>query len=290
MMRLGYACMNATIKTKFKTCRLATMQQEGMGKIKELAIYNLEQTLEIIKWNIENDIFFYRASSDVIPFATHPEMTWDWKSDGDVKRICAEIKELAQKHDMRLSTHPGQYSVLNSPNIVIVENCIKDFTYHAEFMDLIGGTDMITHVGGVYGEKERAKERFVDNYILLNDSVRRKLRLENDDKSFTVRDVLDIHEKCGIPVVLDIHHHNCNPCEEDIQTMIPEVIKTWKTKPKMHISTGRTHKKDISHHDYVSDEDYDYFVEILSGYDVDIMFEAKKKEISILNLRNRVNV
>jgi UV DNA damage endonuclease len=289
MIRLGYACMNATIKTSFKTCRLATMQQEGMEKIKELAIHNLEKTLDIIKWNIENDIFFYRASSDVIPFATHPEMTWDWERDEDVKRICTDIKNLAQQHNMRLSTHPGQYSVLNSPDIRIVDNCIKDFEYHAKFMDLIGATDMITHVGGVYGDKERAKDRWVDNYTLLSSNVKSKLRLENDDKSYNIQDVLDISWKCGVPVVLDIHHHNCNPYMGKISDILDMIMATWvnitHVPPKMHISTGKTSKTDRSHHDYVSEEDFNELMYLLGDRKVDIMIEAKKKEESIIMLR-----
>jgi UV DNA damage endonuclease len=267
------------------------MQKEGMDKIKEMSIYNLEKTLDIVKWNIDNNIFFYRASSDVIPFATHAEMTWDWENDADVRRICAEIKEMAAKHNMRLSTHPGQYSVLNSPDIRIVDNCVRDFEYHAKFMDLIGATDMITHVGGVYGDKERAKERWVDNYTLLSKGVQDKLRLENDDKSYHIQDVLDISAKCGVPVVLDIHHHNCNPHMGKIEDILDMIMATWvnitHVAPKMHISTGRTGKTDISHHDYISDEDLNYFLQLLGSRRVDIMFEAKKKELSILRLQNK---
>jgi UV DNA damage endonuclease len=267
------------------------MQKEGMGKIKEMTLYNLEKTLEILKWNIDNNIFFYRASSDLVPFATHPEMTWDWWSDEDLISACKQIKELVKKHDVRLTTHPGQYSVLNSPNIQVVDNCIKDFEYHAKLMDLMGGVDMITHVGGVYGDKERAKERWVDNYTLLSKSVQEKLRLENDDRSFTITDVLDISKVCGVPVVLDIHHHNCNPCEEIIDDLLDDIFNTWgNKKPKMHISSGKTSKTDISHHDYISDDDFDYFLSLLKGRSVDIMCEAKKKELSIVRLGKAVLV
>lgn len=288
-MRIGYACINSTLKTSFKTCRLATMQKEGMQKIKEMTIYNLQKTLEIINWNIDNEILFYRASSDLVPFATHTEMTWEWHKDDDVLMICEQIKKLVEKNNIRLTSHPGQYSVLNSPNIKVVDSCIRDFEYHATLMDLIGGVDMITHVGGVYGDKESAKLRWIDNYWLLNNNIRNKLRLENDDRSFNIQDVLDISANCGVPVVLDIHHHNCNSHTGNISDILDTIVGTWgKMIPKMHISTGKKHKTDISHHDYISDEDFSYFVELLKGYHVDVMFEAKKKELSILKLKEKV--
>jgi UV DNA damage endonuclease len=264
------------------------MRTEGMSKVKEMTMYNLEKTLEVLKWNVENDIYFYRASSDLVPFATHIEMTWKWDEDEDVKNVCAQINHLVNAHAVRLTTHPGQYSVLNSPDIRIVDNCIRDFEYHAKLMDLMGGTDMITHVGGVYGDKERAKERWVDNYTLLSKSVQDKLRLENDDKSYHIQDVLDISEKCGVPVVLDIHHHNCNPHMGKISDILDMIMGTWvnitHVPPKMHISTGRTGRTDRSHHDYISEDDFNELIELLGNRNVDIMFEAKKKEESIIIL------
>jgi UV DNA damage endonuclease len=284
-MRLGYACLNSTLKISFKTCRLATMRTEGIAKIKEMTLFNLEKTLEILNWNIDHGIYFYRASSDLVPFATHPEMTWEWYDDEDVKKICSQIKLVVDAHTVRLTTHPGQYSVLNSPDIRIVDNCIRDFEYHAKLMDLMGGTDMITHVGGVYGDKERAKERWVDNYSLLSKSVQDKLRLENDDKSYHIQDVLDISEKCGVPVVLDIHHHNCNPHTGKILDILDTIMATWgKNTPKMHISTGRTGRTDRSHHDHISEEDFNELMDLLGNRNIDIMFEAKKKEEAIIKL------
>ena len=223
----------------------------------------------------------------MVPFATHPEMTWNWSDDEDVKLVCEQIKNLVNAHAVRLTTHPGQYSVLNSPNEDIVKRCIEDFEYHAKLMDLMGGTDMITHVGGVYGDKEAAKARWVENYLKLPNSVKDKLRLENDDKSFHIHDVLEISAKCGLPVVLDIHHHNCcnDPNMGKISDILDMIMGTWGNRvPKMHISTGKTGRTDRSHHDYISEEDFNELLELLGDRNVDIMFEAKKKEESIVRV------
>jgi len=284
-MRLGYACINESLKGKFRTCRIQTFRTEGEEKIKELTLHNFQLTLDIVKWNIEHDIFFYRLSSDLVPFGSHDEMKWEWWEDSDVRMITDEIKGLQEKYNLRLSMHPGQYSVLNSPKEQVVSNCIKDLEYHVKILKLIGGSDMILHTGGEYGNKEEAKKRFIENYNLLSDDIRYYLRLENDDKIYTVRDVFDIHEKCGIPVCFDIHHHMCNSFEGDLKQELTNVWKTWEGIewiPKVHISTGKTSKTDRSHHDYISEEDFDALIKLIDKQDVDIMFESKKKDLSVL--------
>jgi UV damage endonuclease UvdE len=286
-MLLGYACLNETIKSKFFTCRLSTFQNQGNEKIKELTLKNLKVVYDTLRWNIENNIYFYRSTSGIVPLATHKEMKWQWDNDEEVNDICLLIKNLVDKNNLRLTTHPGQYSVLNTPYESKLINCISDFVYHSKFACMTGGSDMITHTGGAYGDKEESKKRFANNYDLLPSEIKKYLRLENDDKIFTIDDVLDIHQMCGIPIVLDIHHHNCNPGRHNIRELIPHIVQTWNgvNKPKMHISSGRKERTDSSHHDYVSKEDYLEFIDILDGNDVDIMFESKKKEKSILILR-----
>lgn len=289
-MILGYACLNETLKTKFYTCRLATFHKLGVDKLKQLTIDNLNVVAQTLVWNELNDIYFYRVTSGIVPLATHEDVNWEWYKDKDIKEKASSIKEFVQKRNVRLTTHPGQYSVLNSPHEKTLANTISDFVYHCQLMDLTGGRDMITHTGGAYGDKEEAKLRFAKNYVLLPQGVKKYLRLENDDKTFTIDDVLDIHQLCGIPIVLDIHHHNCNPGRYDIKELIPHIIQTWDGygKPKMHISTGKKSRTDTSHHDFVSEEDLNEFLTILDNKDVDIMFEAKKKELSILKLRGTV--
>ena len=289
-MYFGYACLNETLKTKFFTCRLSTYHKMGIDKLKQLTLDNINVVLKTLKWNIENEIYFYRITSGIVPLATHPDVNWKWEEDIDILKELNKVKNFVVDNNIRLTTHPGQYSVLNSPNKNTIMNTTLDFVYHSKLIDLMGGSDIVVHTGGAYGNKGEAKRRFVKNYNTLNNNIKKYLRLENDDKTFVIDDVLEISQMCGIPVVLDIHHHNCNPGKYDIKELIPHIVQTWNNvgKPKFHISTGKTHKTDISHHDYVSEEDYNYFLNILNGFDVDIMFESKKKELSILKLREKV--
>lgn len=281
-MKLGYACMNTELKTVFRTVRVATVEMEGSEKIKELTMQNMRTTLEILNWNVENGIFFYRASSSIIPLSTHPINDWIWWEDPDFLKIAAQIRELVEKHGMRVSMHPGQYTVLNSPKETVVEKSVQDLEYHDRLIQLLGGNDLILHTGGAYGEKEQAKQRFVDNYALLSNSIKKRLRLENDDKTFTIRDVLDVSKMAGIPVCFDIHHHNCNNDGQPVD--FAEILATWEGfgTPKIHISTGKEGFTDLRHHDLIAEEDFNSLLMLLGGIDADIMFEAKLKEQAVL--------
>ncbi|WP_078390959.1 UV DNA damage repair endonuclease UvsE [Shouchella patagoniensis] len=285
-MRLGYACLNTTIPSRFKTCRLQTMRLEGMEKIKELTLHNLNQLKAIVEWNLEYDIRFLRLSSELVPFATHPEMTWNWKQDEDVLKLTNQFKKEQQEKGLRFSMHPGQYSVLNSPKEHVVENAIKDLHYHSDFLDLVNGEDIIIHTGGAYGDKDKAKQAFADVYKTLPKSIKQKLRLENDDKTFHVKDVLEIHSSCGVPICFDIHHERCfHTGEEEMTTLFDNVAATWNSLPKVHISSGKTSKSDRSHANYVDIEDFKMLLRVLQLHDVDVMIEAKAKEKAVLNLR-----
>ncbi|SDO10357.1 UV DNA damage repair endonuclease UvsE [Alkalicoccus daliensis] len=287
-MKLGYACINLTVPTKYRTCRLKTAEEQGMEKVKELTLHNFEEVLKAIRWNIEHQIYFFRLSSELVPFATHEIMTWNWAEDEDVLYLTAQIQELTKQHSLRLSMHPGQYSVLNSPKEQVVTNAVKDLEYHNQVMNLTGGSDIVLHVGGAYGDKEQAKKSFVDSYHLLSEDIKSKLILENDDKTFHLLDVIDISRETKVPVCFDIHHHRCNPYSDDIhlKTALQEVFHSWKEKgrPKVHISSGATSRTDRSHHDFIFESEFDEFIELLGTSEVDIMFEAKQKEKSVLRI------
>ncbi|MFL0363504.1 UV DNA damage repair endonuclease UvsE [Pseudobacillus sp. 179-B 2D1 NHS] len=287
-MKLGYACINTVLPSKFKTCRLKTVEIEGMKKVKALTIHNLSEVLNVLHWNIENGIFFFRLSSELIPFASHPIVTWEWEKDEDVMALTNEIKKLREQHDLRLSMHPGQYTVLNSPKEQVVVHSISELVYHQKVLDLIDGEDMILHAGGAYGDKAKAKVRFAKNYAQLPEEIKAVLRIENDDKTYTATDVLELHERTGAPVCFDIHHHRCNHEEKaDTEAILTRVFQSWPAGKihKMHISSGRNTAVDPAHHDYILKEDFEDFLQKLCGRDVDIMCEAKMKEQAVLRLQ-----
>ncbi|GAF13881.1 UV DNA damage endonuclease [Bacillus sp. JCM 19046] len=288
-MELGYACLNLTLPSQFRTCRLATMRQEGMAKIKELTLHNIAQVEAMLSFNEQHQIRFLRLSSDIVPFATHPEMNWEWAKDEEVLERLALIKTKKKEQGLRFSMHPGQYTVLNSPREQVVENAKLDLGYHSQLLDLVGGTDIIIHTGGAYGDKEKAKKTFVEVYQTLPDDVKEKIRLENDDKTFHTRDVLDIHHQSGVTICFDIHHERCFHTEEDdLKTLYAEVAKTWMMKPKVHISSGKDSTSDPRHRDYIELADFQVLKRVLGDIDTDVMLEAKAKEKALLSLRQQV--
>ncbi|MCD8500691.1 MAG: UV DNA damage repair endonuclease UvsE [Bacillaceae bacterium] len=288
-MKLGYACQNITLKTIMRTCRLKTVELEGISKIKELTLHNLREVRKMINWNINNGIYFFRVSSDIVPFGSHEVLTWDWWRDEDVLDLTEEIKSISERNQVRLSVHPGQYTIINSPNEKVIKNAFRDLDYHNKLMNLVGGKDMVIHIGGAYGDKEVAKQSFINNYHKLDKDIQNKLLIENDDKVFHVKDALDVSKKTSVPVCFDIHHHRCNPYDEEpLQDLLNQVYATWTRIPKMHISSGKEHKQDPRHHDYILMEDYQQFIDLLGNRDVDLMFEAKKKELSVLTILNKI--
>ncbi|MBN2794630.1 MAG: UV DNA damage repair endonuclease UvsE [Clostridia bacterium] len=287
---LGYACVNEHLKPeKFKTCRLKSIETKGIEHLKEVVLHNLNFLEKIIRWNYQHQILFYRVSSDLIPLSTHPyvlEKQFFWKEDPDIQKILLRIKTAVKQYHMRISMHPDQYTVLNSFKEDVVRRSVEYLEFHADLLERLGGTDIILHVGGVYGDKEGAKERFIHEYKLLNSTIKGYLRIENDDKSYNIHDVIEISKETGVSVVFDYHHHRCHQDRELTAEDIKYIMTSWADIPKVHLSTGRTHEKDRSHHDYVTKADLDGLNTLLEGYAYDVMIEAKKKEMAVLELRD----
>jgi UV DNA damage endonuclease len=288
-MRLGYACINSTIDTKFRSLRLKTFHKEGVSYLREVILHNLGLTYDILEWNVKNNIFFYRMSSDIMPLITHPDVTavFDWSRDKEILEVLNDIKIYSVKNKIRLSMHPDQYTVLNSLKDNVVKRSIEYLVYHADVLDKVGGQDMIIHVGGVYGDKVASKKRFISKYNSLEPRIKGYIRLENDDKSYTLKDIIDIHNETGVKLVWDYHHHRCLndlwPSKEEIDAL----VKSWQSsKVKVHISSGKTGAKDRSHADFIQIEDFVHLMELFKGFDIDVMIEAKAKEQALLKLRS----
>ena len=298
-VQLGLCCMNTTLKAERKVYAsrkiiVRIIDEKGIAELKSRVIKNLEDLLEMINWNEENGIRVFRLSSEMFPHKTNPKVPY--YSYEFAEYLLKKIGEKARKFGHRLTFHPGQYNVLATQHKKSFKQTIKDLTYHAEVLDLMGmdrHSVMVIHGGGVYGDKEGTKKRWAENYLQLEDKVRDRLVLENCERSFSIKDCLDIHELCGVPIVFDTHHFECYKLlhkEEEFEEAshyIPLILDTWKKKdikPKFHVSeqgNGRVGK----HSDYI-DVLPEYLLEIPEKYgvNIDIMIEAKMKELSIQKL------
>ncbi len=296
-MKIGYACINMTLgsqKPKITTNRgmvRKTFDQKGIKYVSELALKNILDLIEVIKWNYNNNIHFYRMSSDMFPWMSEYEFV-DLPDYERIKNLLSDLGILAEKYNQRLTFHPGPFNVLCSPNEEVVKRTINDLNKHSQIMDMIGLSatpynKINIHIGGVYGDKQSAMERWVENFHLLSDNTKNRLTIENDDKTsaYTVADLMYINEKTGIPIVFDYHHHSCHPDGMSHEEALIMAISTWPKDitPIVHISEPRDEKNFRAHHDYVLNEVNTY------GYNVDIMMEAKAKELAVLEYSKKYN-
>ena len=287
MMNLGYACINMSMGKKVTTNRAMvkrTFQTKGLDYVSELALLNAKDIIKILEWNRMNGINFFRLSSSIVPWGDHLDLT----QLKDYKEIKSELKkagDFAKFWNMRLTSHPGPFVVLTSPNEQVVLNAIADLELHGKIFDMMGLSKtpynkINIHCNGVYGDKKSAMDRFCNNFKRLSPSIRKRLTVENDDKAtmYSVLDLMYIHEKIGIPIVFDYHHHKfCTGglTEEDAMKL---AASTWPEgiTPVVHYSEPKEGSKPQAHADYIKEIPQTY------GIDVDIMVEAKAKELSIL--------
>jgi UV DNA damage endonuclease len=290
-MELGYACINMTLgKDKITTNRgmiKKTFEEKGLEYVSELLIQNLEDLITIIKWNYNNNINFYRMSSDIMPWMSEYKLE-ELPNFKEIEILLKKAGDISKELNQRLTFHPGPFNVLCSPKDSVVLKTIQELNNHAKIMDLMGLEEtqhnkINIHVGGAYGDKDSALKRWVENFELLNNSTKKRLTIENDDKTscYTVKDLMYIFENTGTPIVFDFHHHTCHSDGMTHKEALILAMKTWSVNitPIVHVSEPRDEKSFRAHHDYVIQK-----IETF-GYNVDIMLEAKMKELALIKYR-----
>jgi len=271
-----------------------TFQQKGLPYASELALQNCKDLIKILKWNHQNDIHFFRMSSEIFPWASEYQL-----SDlPDYKEICKALEEagsFARSVGQRLTCHPGPFNKLTSPKEHVIKNTIRDLEIHGELMDLLGmprtpWAKLNIHVGATYGDKPFAISNFCRNFEKLPESVKTRLTVENDDREslYSTAELVDeIHSRIGIPVVHDFHHHLFTNRGMSQEEALGLACKTWgDVTPVVHYSESRAQEhndpkiKPQAHSDMI----FNYIDTF--GYDVHIMIEAKHKELALLEYRN----
>ena len=292
-MNLGYACINMTMGKKVTTNRTMvkkTFEQKGLDYVSELALLNAKDIIRILEWNRLKGIKFFRLSSALIPWGDGLDLT----QLKDYKEIKFELKkagDYAKFWDMRINSHPGPFNVLPSPNEKVILSTIADLELHGKIFDMMGLSktrynNINIHCNGVYGDKQSAMDRLIQNFKRLSSSVRNRLTLENDDKAsmYSVKDLMYIHKHTGIPIVFDYHHHQFCTGGLSEEEALKLAATTWPDgiKQEVHYSESKAlHENDNkqkpqAHSDYINALPNTY------GLDLDIMVEAKGKELAIL--------
>jgi UV DNA damage endonuclease len=283
-MKIGYPCINWTIGCKGdRTFRLKSYSEE---KLIETVENNLNCLIKILKFNINNNLLFFRITSELVPFASHPICTFNWQKY--FKNKFEELGFIIKQNKIRISMHPDQFIVLNSKKEDVVKRSIAELHYHRDILDLmkLDKTAKIQlHIGGAYGNKKESMFRFINNFKKLNIKIKNRLVIENDDKTFSFQDCLLLHDKIKIPLLFDVFHHSILHNGESIKNILEKQNDTWKKKdgmPMVDYSSQKIGYRIGSHAETIDLKNFQRFLNQSKPYDFDLMLEIKDKEKSAL--------
>ena len=272
---------------------------------------------DILVYLDRQNVHMYRMASDLAPYVTHPDMPWFHGQIDECATELTVVGEMVRSQGVRLSYHQSLSTVLNAEDEAVARHGAAQITAQARILESMGlGPEaiIVTHVGGVYGDKESALERFAERYRSLPDFVRRRLAVENDDRHFCVADVVQIHHETGVPLVFDhLHLRNHNPQGIHVMEALELCLQTWPrhVKPKVHFSSPRTAMRLVErkcsetgektqrlraprpseHDDFIDPFEFVSFIRTAKDRNVrtfDVMLEAKAKDLAVLHLRKQV--
>jgi UV DNA damage endonuclease len=282
-MKIGYPCLNLSINKVNQTFRLNSYSDE---RLIETVENNLSYLLDMLRFNVENKLLFFRISSDIVPFASHPVCKFNWEDY--FKEKFQNIGNFIQRYGIRISMHPDQFTLINSPDENVYERSVAELSYHAKILDLmeLDTTAKIQiHVGGVYGNKDESAKRFIRRFQGLDDTVKRRLVIENDDRLYNLRDCFRIHAETGIPILFDAFHHELNKSREVTAEAFHLFSRTWKEEdgiPMVDYSSQEFGARKGTHALTIDTTHFENFINDTMDFDFDLMLEIKDKENSAL--------
>ena len=296
-IRFGLCCIfrGAPIKFKTTTARIlsALTKEQQLEKVSKICLHNVDSLLLSLEYVDCLSIGAFRILSPIFPRITHPDVGYTLKELPDGKTIrkrLAQVKSLKKEHDIRLSFHPDQFIVLSSPKPQVVRSARRELNYQAMVAKAVGADVINVHLGGAYGDKAAAMKRFAKVFRSLSKDVRQRLTLENDDRTYSIKDLYPLCMEEGIPLVYDVHHHRCLPDGLSIKEATKLSMDTWQQvgrEPYFHISSpknGWANEVDNRPHaDFIEASDFPYeWLNLTATVDV----EAKAKELAVVNLMN----
>lgn len=307
----GYACINMQLSnpqdfgghkndriTTNRTMIKRTFQEKGIEYASSLALLNILDLQKVLEWNVQHGINFFRLSSNVFPWASEYQLH-DMPDYEAIYEACERSGNYIRQHGIRITSHPGPFNKLASPKERVFENTKRDLEIHGEFFDMLGlprdhYAKINIHVGAAYNNKPVALDTFVRNFERLPVSVTSRLTVENDDRQslYSTQELYDgVFTRTGIPIVFDYHHHMLHPGGQTEQEALETALSTWPQSiiPVVHYAESRSEEynnpkiKPQAHSDYVVREFRDY------GHCIDVMIEAKHKELALLRYRDIIN-
>lgn len=289
--RLGLCCTFCDEPIRFRTTTVTAVKRlersAALAKLAELCQANAEALLAAVNFCAAEGIGCFRVNSQILPIKTHAECGYrieelpGWRNIVDGFQHCGEV---AHTKNVRLTFHPDQFVVLNSPREEVVASSLAELEYQAEVAEWIGADVINIHGGGAFGDKASALERFARTLGRLSERVRRRLTVENDDRIYSPEELLPLCRIEGVPLVYDVHHHRCHRDRLSIKAATDAAIGTWDREPLFHISSpleGWDGPKPERHHDYIDPGDFPSQWRRLA---ITVEVEAKAKERAVRQL------
>jgi UV DNA damage endonuclease len=283
-MKIGYPCVNETLPCSAAgTFRLASYTPE---RLETTVAANLACLRQILEWNVAHGLLFFRMGSGIVPFGSHEVNTFPWQ-----ERFASDFQALGEyvrQHGLRISFHPDQFVVLNSPDPAIVRRSVAELVYQGSMLDLMGldsTAKLQIHAGGAYGDKGAALARWTDTFhTLVPEAVKTRLVVENDDRLYSLRECLSLHDMTGVPILFDNFHHECLNHGEPMREALRLAAATWHPThdgvPMLDYSSQALDERRGKHTTTLVPALFEKFLTNLDGLDVDIMLEIKDKEAS----------
>jgi len=300
-MRLGLCCLFREEPVRFRTATATALlrlpRQERLRKLSGLCLENADNLLLALQACVRLEIGAFRILSPFLPLYTHPQAGYrlgDLPEAGEIARRLAVAAAFRADHGLRLSFHPDQFILLNSPRPEVVASSIAELDYQAMLAEQVGAEVINLHLGGVYGDKPAAIARFLAAWPRLSAAVQSRLSIENDDRSYSPSDLLPVAERLPVPVVYDVHHHRCLPDGLDIAEASARCAATWLRlgrEPYFHLSSPRQGwdgGDPRPHADLIAPADVPAAWHAL-GFPFTVDVEAKAKERAVIALRQALS-
>lgn len=295
MLRLGLVAKFAQRPIRFRTTTathlLKMERRDALEKVSGLVLQNVDALREALAFCANNGIGAFRISSDILPIKTHPHAGYEVEELPLAEEIVHKFRECgayARLHNLRLSMHPGQFTLLSSADEGVTRRSLADLEYHAQVAEWVGADVINIHGGGAYGDKEKALARVARHLDLLSHGARSRLTLENDDTVYTPSDLLPLCRQHGVPFVYDVHHHRILRDGRTVAEVTEAALETWNREPHFHISTpkeGWDDPRPYRHHDYVNPNEFpDVWKQLARERELTVDVEAKAKELAVLAL------
>jgi UV DNA damage repair endonuclease len=218
----------------------------AVDKLWSIMKQNIESTRLLVErvGELDENLRMVRLSSDILPVYTQQDWSWFWRLP-DVRAYCERafgaVGDLARKNSVRVSMHPGQFTVLASDNPGIVGRSIEEFEYHADMARWMGyGKSFQDFKINVHISGRQGPNGIRSAYKRLSPEARNCITIENEENAWGLDDCLTISDI--VPIVLDIHHHWIREGEyiDPKDTRVKRVVDSWRgMRPTCHYSVSR---------------------------------------------------